>query len=186
MRQEAKICFLKRVCRQSNYKNVCKTVATKHQFWLCYQVNSTSSLLTPKFEKGKNVSSKMLTNEKGYVLLQLMLSLTPESIVNHRSFVVLQSSKLHMGVYIMIQHDDVRPVFGKIVDIVCLEDTVVLCVHEYYGHIFNSHYNCFSITHRGALKAVHLDSLQDYRPLHARRSFVVTDKLLYIMLPYTY
>lgn len=189
MRQEAKLSFVKRVCRQSNYKNVCKTVATKHQFWLCYQVHSTSSLLGPKFEQGKNVSSNMLANEEDYVqneLLRLIPSLTPESIVNHPSFVVVQSSRLRMGVYVLIQYDDVRPVFGKIVDIVCVENTVVLCVLECYGHIFNCHYNCFSITHHGVLKAVHIDSLQDYRPLQARRNFVVNDKSLYIMLPYTY
>lgn len=71
----------------------------------------------------------MLTNEEGYVqteLLRLIQSLTPESIVNHPS-IVLQSCRLRMG-YVMIQYDDVRPVFGKIVDIVCVEDTIMLCV----------------------------------------------------------
>ena len=97
-----------------------------------------------------------------------------------------QRPRLCQGVYVLLQYDDVRPLFGKIIDIVCIEETVVLCVQEYYGRIFNSHYNCFSITHYGVFRAVHIGTLQDHRPLQARKSFVVTDKSLYIMLPYNY
>lgn len=70
-------------------------------------------------------------------LLRLIPQLTPESVVHHPSFVVLQSSWLCTGVYVLIQYDDFRPMFGKIVDIACVNETVVLCVREYYGHIFN-------------------------------------------------
>ena len=38
MRQESKLSFIKRVSRKSNFKNVCKTAAKKHQFWLCHQI----------------------------------------------------------------------------------------------------------------------------------------------------
>ena len=183
MRQESKLSFIKRVSRRGNYKNVCKTVARKHQFWLCYQIQSTSGLMSPK------LSSNSLANEEDYVqneLLRLIPQLTQESTVSHPSFVNLQSSRLCQGVYVLFQYDDVRPLFGKIIDIVCIEETVVLCVQEYYGRIFNSHYNCFSITHHGVLRAVHIGTLHDHWPLQARKSFVVTDKSLYIMLPYIY
>ena len=36
MRQESKLSFIKQASRQSNFKNVCKTVAKKNQFWMCY------------------------------------------------------------------------------------------------------------------------------------------------------
>lgn len=65
MRQEAKLSFIKRVSRRSNYKNVCKTVTKKHQFCLCPQIQSTSDLLAPKFELSKNLSSNLLANEDG-------------------------------------------------------------------------------------------------------------------------
>ena len=175
--------------RRGNYKNVCKTVTRKHQFWLCYQIQSTSGLLSPKFEQSKKFSSNSLANEEDYVqieLLRLIPQLTQESTVSHPSFVNLQSLRLCQGVYVLLQYDDVRPLFGKIIDIVCIEETVVLCVQEYYGRIFNSHYNCFSITHYGVFRAVHIGTLQDHQPLQARKSFVVTDKSLYIMLPYNY
>ena len=43
MRQESKLGFVKRVSRRGNYKNVYKTVAKKHQFWLCHQIQSLST-----------------------------------------------------------------------------------------------------------------------------------------------
>ena len=50
MRQESKLSFTKRVSYLSNYKYVCKTVAIRHQFWLCHKVISDPKLLTPSVE----------------------------------------------------------------------------------------------------------------------------------------
>lgn len=44
MRQEAKLSFIKRASHSGNYKNVPKTVARRHQFWLCYQIPLCSPL----------------------------------------------------------------------------------------------------------------------------------------------
>ena len=43
MRQESK---LRRLSRSSNYKNVAKTVARRHQFWLCYEMQSNPHVYT--------------------------------------------------------------------------------------------------------------------------------------------
>ena len=47
MRQEAKLSFFKRISRKSNYKNICKTVAKKHQLWQCYTMHKESHFLHP-------------------------------------------------------------------------------------------------------------------------------------------
>ena len=44
MRQEAKLSFFKRISKKSNYKNICKTVAKKHQLWQCYAFLDKSSI----------------------------------------------------------------------------------------------------------------------------------------------
>lgn len=189
MRQESKLSFVKRVSRRSNYKNICKTVAKKHQFWLCHQIQSDPHLLTPKFETSRRVLTCPLSNEESYVqneFLRLIPHLTMESVVKHPNWVHLQSSYLCKGVYVLLHHDLMRPVFGKVIDIVVVEQTVVLCVHEYYGHIFNAHYNSYEINTHGAFMAVNVHALTDHRPLHARPSFVPSDKSLYITLPYIY
>ena len=77
------------------------------------------------------------------------------------------------------------PVFGKVFDvIVILNRRIVLCVQQYYGHVFNAHYNSFEITTRGIVSAVFVDQLDDHRPLHSTSTFVSSD--LYITLPYAF
>lgn len=189
MRQEAKLSFVKRVSRRSNYKNVAKTVAKKHQFWLCHQIQADSHLLTPRFESSKKVLSNPLSEEDNYIqteLLQLIPHLALDSIVEHPSWVNLQSSHLCKGVYVLLNYNLMRPVFGKVIDIVTIEQTVVLCVLKYYGHTFHAHYNCYEIGNCGAIVAVSAHVLADHRPLHARTTFVSSDKSLYIVLPYIY
>ena len=66
MRQESKLSFIKRVSRRSNYKNVCLTVAKKHQFWLCHQMVS-SQLLTPTLDQSNKQLSCVLSEEEDYL-----------------------------------------------------------------------------------------------------------------------
>ena len=138
MRQESKLNFVKRVSRRSNYKNVCKTVAKKHQFWLCHQIQSNPHLLMPKFEMSKKVLTCSLSEEDEYVqheLLRLSPNLPVGSLVHHPSWTGVQNSHLCRGVYVLLEHDLIKPTFGKIHDIVCVKHTVVLCMQKYYGHI---------------------------------------------------
>ena len=186
MRQEAKLSFIKRVSRRSNYKNVCLTVAKKHQFWLCYQMLS-SNLLVPTLEQSKKLFSCVLSEEEDYLqaeFFRLMPEITLDTIISHPYWISLQSSQLRKGVYIVLIYDLFKPVFGKIVDIAVIGKTVLLCVLEFYGHCFNSHYNSFDISHHGVFKALNIESLIDYRPVFARQSFINSDKSLYISLPY--
>lgn len=43
---------------------------------------------------------------------------------------------------------------SAVVDIALVGETVLLCVLEFYGKYFHSHYNAFEITHRGVHTAV--------------------------------
>ena len=102
MRQEAKISFLKRVSRSSNYKNVAKTVARRHQFWLCPLMQMDPHMLTPPLE----VSPKQLSNTLAYYLQQefmrIFSNLSADSVVSHPTWVNLQSSHFCKGFYVLI------------------------------------------------------------------------------------
>ena len=63
---ESKLSFIKRVSHRSNYKNVCLTVAKKHQFWLCHQMVS-SQLLTPTLDQSNKQLSCVLSEEEDYL-----------------------------------------------------------------------------------------------------------------------
>ena len=130
IRQEAKLSFVKRVSRRSNYKNVCLTVAKKHQFWLCHQM---LYLLIPILDVSKKQFSCILSEEEDYLqaeFLRLMPDTSLDVIVSHPDKVTLQSSVLCKGV---LQYDLFKPVFGKVIDLAVIQSTVLLCVIEYDG-----------------------------------------------------
>ena len=137
----------------------------------------SNNLLIPTLDYTKNAFSCALNEEEDYLqaeFVQLMPDIALDTVVSHPDWISLQSSKLRKGVYIVQS-----TVFGKIIDVAVIEKTVVLCVLEYYGHHFNSHYNSFEITHHGVIKAVNLEALSDHRPVFEKHSFV--DKSLYFL-----
>ena len=118
-------------------------------------------------------------------VLKVMPDIILDTQIEHPKWVTLQSSKFCNGVFVLLEKDDMTPVFGKVFDvIVILNRRIVLCVQQYYGHVFNAHYNSFEITTRGIVSAVFVDQLDDHRPLHSTSTFVSSD--LYITLPYAF
>ena len=118
--------LIKRVSCHSNFKNVCKTAARKHQFWLCYKLVS-GSLLHPTLEVSSTGDSLPLGNEPDHVQIEFFRiapSFTQETIVKHPKWVKLQSSYICFGVFVCIKYD---PIYGKVIDIIVVEETVILC-----------------------------------------------------------
>ena len=106
MRQEAKLSFVKRVSRLSNHKNTCKTVAKKHQFWLCHQLQSAGGLLTPILEKSSKVNVCSLREEDVFVqneVLKVMPDIILDTQIEHPKWVTLQSSKFCNGVFVLLE-----------------------------------------------------------------------------------
>lgn len=189
MRQESKLSFIKRVSRSGNYKNVPKTVARRHQFWLCHQIQSDPCMLTPRLEISPKQLSSTLSCEDQYIqceIKRLIPNLSADSNVFHPDWVKLQSSHFCKGLYILLKYDTMHPVFGKIIDLVIFNDNLIICIAEYYGDIFCSHYNAFTIKTKGVVSAFDVHSLADHRPFYARQNFCPSDQSLYITLPYYY
>ena len=63
------------------------------------------------------------------------------------------------------------PVFGKIINLVTVDNTLIICVIEYDGHFFSSHYNAFAIRTKGVVSAIYVYFLVDHYPLHVRFNF---------------
>ena len=162
MLHESKLSFVKRVSVKSNYKNVSKTVAKRHQFWVCFQMHRGRSFLQPSVEVSPKIDTVLFVTE-------------PEN-----------SSHFCKGVYVLLTYDVIHPRFGKVFDLVKYEETVLLCVQEYYGSLFSAQYNSFILASHGCVSVVPLHTLNDHRPLRARESFDPSDQSLYITLPYYY
>ena len=121
---------MKRVSRLSNYKIFCKTVAKKHKFWLCCQIQSKKTLPLPDLEKSNKSHTCLLKDDKNFArdeILRLVPNLSLDTLVHHPKWVKLQSSNLCQGVFVLLQYDEMRPVFGKVFDVIIVNETVVLC-----------------------------------------------------------
>ena len=92
--------------------------------------------------------------------------LSADSVVSHPSWVNLQSSHFCKGLYVLLEYDTMHSVFGKITDLVIINHTLIVCVIEYYGHTFSSHYNAFMIKSRGVVSAVNVHFLADHRSFY--------------------
>ena len=111
MRQEAKLSFVKRVSRLSNYKNVCK----KHQFWMCYQLLKEPRILTPAITFSPKCTSNPLISEDARIqceFLRLIPNLFLDTDIKHPEWVKIQSSSICKETFVMVTVDTERPLFG--------------------------------------------------------------------------
>ena len=144
MRHEAKLSFMKKVSRLSNYKNICKTVAKKHNYWMCYQFHRDPHLLTPPVSFSPKYESHLLLAEDESIqaeFLKLIPGMTLEEEIKHLNWVTIQSSTLRKGSFVLIEYDVESPLFGKVEIILNFYTTVLLYVQEYVGVLYHTHYN---------------------------------------------
>ena len=81
-----------------------KTVANRHQYWLCHKIISDPSLLTPSL---KQVLFLQLSTETDYVqveLKRLIPGLDLSSTVKNPKWVKIQSSLFKTGCYILLKY----------------------------------------------------------------------------------
>jgi hypothetical protein len=186
MRQESKLSFVKKVSRLSNYKNICKTVIKKHNFWICYQLNKNPYLLTPSVSYSPKYTSQPLLSEDDSIQLEflcLIPNLSLESEIKHYNWIKFQSTTLHKGTFVLIKYDVDSPVFGKIIDFLGYISTILLYVQQYTSDIFCSHYGAFLIKSHGEFCILNMDTITDYRPITVRHSFASSGNL-YALMPY--
>ena len=189
MRQESKLSFVKRASRCSNFKNVAKTVAKKHQLWQCYKVHSERPYLHTTFESSPKKDIYALQAETEHVSKEILThfpTLNGDSMVEHPMWVKIHTSHYRKGVYLLLRYDPMSPEFGKVLDIVVVNDTVIFSLQVFSSEFFDTHFHAYVIKCTSAHVAMPLDVLPHYHPLYAKHTFVSTDKKLYITLPFYY
>ncbi len=130
MRQESKLSFVKRISRCSNYKNVAKTVAKKHQLWQCYKLQVERTYLYTDYESSPIKDACVLQAESEHIIKEisrLFPSVDSDYIVEHTNWIQLQSSLYRKGVYLLLRYDVISPEFGKIVDIMVVNELFSPC-----------------------------------------------------------
>ena len=199
MRQEAKLSFIKKASQRGNFKNICKTVISKHQLWLCYMIECNTHLLYPKVELSAKVSCVTFAAEPAHIqdeLMNIAPFVCPDTSVNHPKWINVHSVTYNSGTFVLLKYDEMEPKFGKILDIITVDsdditvdsdDIIVLFfVQVYLAYAFDSHYDAFVVKSTGRFVYVPLGNLAHYRPVNIRKGFSVSDANLYISLHCTY
>ena len=123
---EAKLKLHKQVAKFGNFKNVCFSVALKHERWLCYQLQS-SLYLTDDLVIGGLCKSVSAAAEPVYIsqnLTERGISLSSDALMSHPSWVKYLNSTFKVNGVIVVNTSH-YPLFGKIKGIIVLPDNFV-------------------------------------------------------------
>lgn len=185
MRHEAKLSFIKQASHRGNFKNIAKTVAKKHQFWLSYHLQCDKNLIIPLLEASPKQKEVLFGCELPNVqeeIIKHFPNITNEFLVKHPDWLQIQSSVYKKGMYVLTRFDEIQPEFGRVIDIIIVgsEHSVLLYVQMYVGKYFDYHYFSYVVQSTSIYSLVNLHDLAAHHPFISHRSFNASDENLYI------
>ena len=177
MRHEAKLRVIKRSARVSNFKNICQTVAKRHQHLLTYYIHS--SMLCTQIKIGRTKPIFMANIQESIRSLLLReYNITMETVLNTASFVTYNGITYKPNVFVLYSYDALEPIFCTISSILIYEKKVILVLMEYYTEFYDSHHHAFHIS--DSKTSVHLQSIENLlhpQIFHLRHTFTGNNKL---------
>ena len=185
-RYESKLKLCKRTAKFGNFKNICFSVAQKHQRWLCYQLQA-SRYLSEVPEVGEK-STVLSLREESLAIKHLLNSsaISDDALICHPTWIKYFNGTYKANSVLMLTctHNEV-PTFGKVIDILVLPDNTVhfyikILITEY----FDEHYHAFVVKESLGGKIVSLVSLSCPFVLHLYSNASKVDKNLYVVLKY--
>lgn len=185
MRHEAKLRVIKRAARVSNFKNVCQTVAKRHQHLLCFYIHS-NMFLTKTVKTGPcKLHSLTVHPENVQLLLKEHYELVEESILFSSSFVTYNGITFKPNAFIQFSFDALEPVFCKICTVIkTASEEIILVLNEYVTEYYDSHYHAFCISEHDTPHVRSIKNLYHCNYiLHLRQNFAKDGKL-YINFKY--
>ena len=145
MRHEAKLRVIKRAARVSNFKNVCQTVAKRHQHLLCFYLHS--NLLDKPVKTGPCKTLSYITqSECVQSILREQYQLTNECALFTTSFLIYNGVTFKPNAFVVLSYDVLLPTFCKIrIRILIVNREIFLIMNEYTTQYFDSHYHAYCI-----------------------------------------
>lgn len=182
MRHEAKLRVIKRAARVSNFKNICRSVAKRHQHLLCYYIH-TSMLLSNNTKTGPC----KLTSINAYpVSIQLQqYQLVEESVVYTTSFVTYKGITYKLILY---SYNVLNPTYCKISTIIKTEkQEIILVLYKLNTLFYDSHYHSYciedDISENSSMHLCNIEQNHCSYVFHIRQSFANNSKL-YVIYKY--
>lgn len=184
MRFEAKHNFFRRLSHiVCNFKNITKTMAQRHQMYLCYQLLSKQSFQEASFEVGPG-SCTLLNSLPDCHILSNLLGMYPLfGDVFVAKWAVVHGIKYRKGMMVAFDRTDCHyPIYGKIRDVITVRNTVHLVLEKWETLYFKQHFHAYVVcpTEPSAVTVKTTEQIIDYHPLHAVHSYSPCDENYYI------
>ena len=186
MRNEAKLKLCKTVGRFGNFKNICLSIAEKHQRRLCYQLQFTrGSFLTESVKVGGRSRCINVVEERKDVKEKLnLLGVSDDAVICHPAWVLYFRSVFKCSNVIIVKFDD-YPVFAKIIDIMSLPGSRIVFYASLYQTLhFDNDYHAFVVESTTQIVCISLIELVYSFSLSSHKNFDPHDDSFYIALKY--
>ena len=190
MRFEAKHNFFRRLSHiVCNFKNICKTIAYRHQYAQCYRFYKNSSLNDGTLVIGKG-SVTLLANNTGCKEIKKACG---GSVGLYEDIYVAKWIKVHgtlykpsMFLFVDVDTDGSLPIFAKILNIIVVCEQAYFVVDVAKTKFFSQHLNAYAVKsptcEETQIKCVVAQDLRDFHPFHLKRSLAVDDAETYIVM----
>lgn len=182
MRYESKLRVLKRASRHGNFKNICKTVAKKHQHLLCYYLNCEKPFLQKEIEIGPSESIGTLASDTAlYSYLTDKFLVNVDDIIEHPKFIKYEILSLRKGLCIFVGVGSLYPMFAKVIDLISWNSSYYAKMQKCTTICFHTNYNSFLVSFLSSFHYVPIHSLPLFPVLHIR-SLCLTNNSCYLTL----
>ena len=167
LRFEAKHSYFKSAISASkNRKNICQSMATKHQMYM-YLNYRKEFLLDKKPPQG--VTNKEIPIEaldyKCQSLLRSDLNLSESDLLTQSQAVIMDGQRYQQGEVVVVGFEDDEYVFGNIESCFFFQDTAYLLCNLLLINNFDSHFHAYLVSPGPNYKLLKIRDLLDYHPL---------------------
>lgn len=165
LRFESKHSYFKKCVRHAcNFKNVCSTLALRHQLFQSYI--SAGNFFRSKITviKSINFSTTMFSSDIKNSLPNSMNSLN--SVVSDNT--IVNGICYQKDLFLPLKTNEEGIIFGKIKIIIVFNDTEVYFVTEQFQGVYSENYGVYAIVPiNSKFSCEHISNLLDYYPLPA-------------------
>ncbi|XP_051947874.1 uncharacterized protein LOC127619140 [Xyrauchen texanus] len=185
MRFEAKHGFFKRISHITcNFRNICKTMAIRHQVMLCYNFFS-GGVFDHNVEVGQGHSTILADLERCDEIQGGLENIPSYTEVYVPAWVKLKGTTYRPGMTVFVSYcSSGDPQFGCIRHFLAFNSKFKLVIEKLVTVGFERHLFAFAVQHTRAITCIDVTDLTDHHPVHTVQSFRKNDDCFYVSLRY--
>ncbi|KAG1670659.1 hypothetical protein GQR58_016758 [Nymphon striatum] len=175
MRFEAKHNFFRRLSHiVSNFRNICKTMAYRHQWNVCYRMYSKEPIDARSLEVGSGVVQLLANHDQGKIIAQnLHMGLFEE--VFQANWIKVHGVEYRRGLSVVfcVDNESCLPVFGYILSVFVVEGMAYLFLEKWLSTYFDDHLFAYCVVQSSPYETCVIEptELIDFHPVMITGSY---------------